>query len=759
LRLIRYLMRGYRVAVCTSALAFLITLWVEAWGDRAAFGLFVCAAVVSAYFGGLKAGVLATALASGGLVYQYCLLPPDRPAGATVDFVCSLLLFLIVGFVASYLSNECLRAVSERRRDEREREQAEQYRALAACAPAGLLLFDRGGQCFYANAACQAAGGFSPDEALGSGWTRFIYAEDRGMAADWQASVREARPFTREVRLQDGQGRIRWVVLRADAARAENGRWLGQAATLEDITPRKHLDRELMEQKQLVETLRQGQQELETQTRQRLAVLDADRRALQEQLAGQRQAEEELRRTHAAAQAEWERTEERLRQQLTELARAQEAAREEQARRQREDGDVGKALTERKAEWQRAEGQLRQQLAELTRAQQAAREELEEQRRFEQGLRQQIEALQQAHRSAQEELTEWQKEEENLRRALSQGAAERQRAEEKLRREAAEASRATEGARQQLEESQRREQGLRQQHQELQAALQRANDDIRRQQQAAAEAAAKYAGERRQADEERARWQSRLQEAARRAESIRDCLSERLQPALDGLREALARHEPAAVLEQPLRRLTSVLDSLAVARRIARDDLPLHKQPVELSAILDRAVEVACPLLHERGHHLTLALPLVPEWLDADADRLEQALLQLLDNAACYTEPGGELRLTAEREQDELVFRVRDSGRGISAEELPGLMELNARRQRFREGGDGLGIGLALARGLVELHGGTLSATSGGPGQGSEFVVRLPALLAEPPREEVPVPELAETAANGSGNKNGQAHG
>jgi len=83
-------------------------------------------------------------------------------------------------------------------------------------------------------------------------------------------------------------------------------------------------------------------------------------------------------------------------------------------------------------------------------------------------------------------------------------------------------------------------------------------------------------------------------------------------------------------------------------------------------------------------------------------------------------------------------------------------MELNARRQRFREGGDGLGVGLALARGLVELHGGTLSATSGGPGQGSEFVVCLPAPHPEPPREGVPASELA---ANGQGNKNGQSHG
>src|SRR5262249_14467083 len=129
-----------------------------------------------------------------------------------------------------------------------------------------------------------------------------------------------------------------------------------------------------------------------------------------------------------------------------------------------------------------------------------------------------------------------------------------------------------------------------------------------------------------------------------------------------------------------------------------------------------------------RGHRLTVSLPPGPVTLDGDRLRLEQVLTNLLANAAKYTDPGGHIRLTAAVEAGLIVLRVRDNGRGIAADLLPRGVGV------FRQGMDsgdrtagGLGIGLALVKSLVELHGGSVAASSGGPGTGSEFVVRLPA--------------------------------
>ena len=120
--------------------------------------------------------------------------------------------------------------------------------------------------------------------------------------------------------------------------------------------------------------------------------------------------------------------------------------------------------------------------------------------------------------------------------------------------------------------------------------------------------------------------------------------------------------------------------------------------------------------------------------LDADPTRLEQILVNLLTNAAKYTPPGGRIQLTAGTEDGEVVFRVRDNGVGIAPELLPRLFELFAQADRsLARSEGGLGIGLTVARSLAEMHGGTVTASSDGPGMGSEFVVRLPA--AEAPAE------------------------
>jgi CheY-like chemotaxis protein len=144
-------------------------------------------------------------------------------------------------------------------------------------------------------------------------------------------------------------------------------------------------------------------------------------------------------------------------------------------------------------------------------------------------------------------------------------------------------------------------------------------------------------------------------------------------------------------------------------------------------------------LLDERRHHLALALPGETIRLDADPTRLEQVLWNLLNNSAKYSEPGGRIALSVERHGDEVVVRVRDSGMGIKAEMLPRIFDMFVQVGEHKDHAQGgLGIGLSLVRTLVEMHGGSITARSDGPGRGSEFTVRLPVL---PIRREVGPPK------------------
>jgi signal transduction histidine kinase len=143
--------------------------------------------------------------------------------------------------------------------------------------------------------------------------------------------------------------------------------------------------------------------------------------------------------------------------------------------------------------------------------------------------------------------------------------------------------------------------------------------------------------------------------------------------------------------------------------------------------IVARATETANHLLTKRNHWLTVSLPPEPLFVFADPLRLEQVLTNLLTNAAKFTDPGGYIRLSVEEECGAIVVRIRDNGRGIAPELLPRIFDLYM--QAPDHGGHrpgGLGLGLALVKSLVELHGGRIAATSSGPGMGAEFVVRLP---------------------------------
>jgi PAS domain S-box-containing protein len=203
--------------------------------------------------------------------------------------------------------------------------------------------------------------------------------------------------------------------------------------------------------------------------------------------------------------------------------------------------------------------------------------------------------------------------------------------------------------------------------------------------------------------------------------------------ALDVLR--LRSHDPGTLAtarelaERQVRQLARLVDDLLDVSRIARGKLVLKKERVDAARLVSQAVEVVRPLMEARNHQLTVLLPPEPVELEADPTRVVQVLTNLLTNAAKYTEPGGGVWVSAERDRDDVLLKVRDTGMGLPADLLPRLFELFAQAESGSQGG--LGIGLHLVRGLVEMHGGSVLAFSEGPGEGSEFVVRLPALPVE----------------------------
>ena len=182
-----------------------------------------------------------------------------------------------------------------------------------------------------------------------------------------------------------------------------------------------------------------------------------------------------------------------------------------------------------------------------------------------------------------------------------------------------------------------------------------------------------------------------------------------------------------AIIERQMQGMARLLDDLLDVSRVTRGKLTLQLQEVSLASVVENAVEVARPALDARRHELTIMLPPHDVRLFADSLRLAQVVANLLTNAAKYTQPGGHIALGAHVTEDNVLISVRDSGSGIAPEWLEQIFDIFAQVQHSGTGSEaGLGIGLALVRGLVELHGGTVRATSAGLGHGSEFVVTLP---------------------------------
>ena len=181
------------------------------------------------------------------------------------------------------------------------------------------------------------------------------------------------------------------------------------------------------------------------------------------------------------------------------------------------------------------------------------------------------------------------------------------------------------------------------------------------------------------------------------------------------------------MIERQVRHMVRLVDDLLEVSRITRGKIELRRERIELAAVIASAVETSRPLIEASRHRLTVELAPGPLPLDADPTRLAQVFANLLNNAAKYSAPGGDIRVTAERADGEVVVRVCDAGIGITAEVLPRIFDMFV-QAGAAEGTvqSGLGIGLTLARRLVEMHGGSISARSDGPGCGSEFTVRLP---------------------------------
>jgi len=240
----------------------------------------------------------------------------------------------------------------------------------------------------------------------------------------------------------------------------------------------------------------------------------------------------------------------------------------------------------------------------------------------------------------------------------------------------------------------------------------------------------------------RKRAEDALREAARRKDVFIATLAHELRNPLapisnavhvlrksDGENSTFSKRDRAllAMMERQTKHLVRLVDDLMEISRITSGKFAMRKQRIDLAAILHDAVDASRPLLDAQNHELRVELCAEPLLLDADHVRLTQVFSNLLNNAVKYTETGGIIRLKAERRGDKAVVSVSDNGLGVPAELLPQVFELFTQVDRhLSRAQGGLGIGLALARNLVQLHGGEIEAQSGGPGKGSRFVVTLP---------------------------------
>ena len=257
---------------------------------------------------------------------------------------------------------------------------------------------------------------------------------------------------------------------------------------------------------------------------------------------------------------------------------------------------------------------------------------------------------------------------------------------------------------------------------------------------------------------ENARLYEELRANDKRKDEFLAMLAHELRNPLAAIRNAVAlgSHdaEPSdvewsmEVIHRQTGQLNRLIDDLLDVSRITQGMVQLRKETLDISEVLNRAVDAVRGLIDERHHTLNILLPPDPLTLEGDPVRMEQIFVNLLTNAAKYTDRGGQISLRATRENGQVAVSIRDNGVGIPPDKLPQMFELFAQGNRsLARSEGGLGIGLTVVRALTQMHGGSIHASSEGPGQGSEFVVRLPAAAVPVvPGSEPAVETGAETA-------------
>jgi signal transduction histidine kinase len=240
---------------------------------------------------------------------------------------------------------------------------------------------------------------------------------------------------------------------------------------------------------------------------------------------------------------------------------------------------------------------------------------------------------------------------------------------------------------------------------------------------------------------ERVEAEEALRSADRRKDEFLATLAHELRNPLAPIRNALyimqtARNDPEvtanarAIIERQLHQMVRLVDDLLDVSRITTGKLALRRERVELRSVAQNAIEAVEPMFNARGHVLKVAMPPAGVYVNADPTRLAQVFLNLLNNAAKFTDPGGRIEFRLAVEGGELVASVRDNGIGVAPEMRELIFDMFAQGDRSLERSTmGLGVGLSLSRRLVELHGGSIEVKSEGTGRGAEFIVRIPVLV------------------------------
>jgi signal transduction histidine kinase/ActR/RegA family two-component response regulator len=265
--------------------------------------------------------------------------------------------------------------------------------------------------------------------------------------------------------------------------------------------------------------------------------------------------------------------------------------------------------------------------------------------------------------------------------------------------------------------------------------------------------------QRRQLEDDLRRLASELSEAGRRKDEFLAMLAHELRnplaPVLTGLqvlrmtadnREQVL--DASEMMERQVRQMVRLIDDLLDVSRITRGKIELKRNRIELKSVIDHAVEAVRPLREKMNHELTVSMHNEPVIVDGDSARLTQVVGNLLTNACKFTERGGKIDVSLERDGDQAIIRVKDNGVGIARDQLPRLFEMFTQLDATLERSQGgLGIGLNLAKNLVEMHDGTIEVESAGPGHGAEFIVRLPILTDSATQQTQTETRKAETGS------------